>query len=312
MRVLLAGGGTAGHTSPLLATADALRRLDPDVEITCLGTPRGLETRVVPEAGYPLELIPPVPLPRAPNADLLEVPGRLRGAVKRDARGPRPGPARRGRRLRRLRLGAGLPRRPPAQAAARRPRAATPCRASPTRLGARIAAPVAVSFPDTPLPHADVRRAADPPDDLRRSTGPRCAPRRGAFFGLDRRPADAAGDRRLPGRPPASTSGRPAPPRRSPTPASRCCTSSGRRARPSARARPACPTSCCVRRPDGPRLRRRRPGGLPRRRQQRHRGRRPSGCRRSSCRCRSATASRRSTPGRSSTPAAGCWSPTPR
>ena len=32
MRILLAGGGTAGHTSPLLATADALRRLDPEVE----------------------------------------------------------------------------------------------------------------------------------------------------------------------------------------------------------------------------------------------------------------------------------------
>ena len=64
MRVLLAGGGTAGHTSPLLATADALRRLDPSVEITCLGTPRGLETRVVPEAGYTLELIDPVPLTR--------------------------------------------------------------------------------------------------------------------------------------------------------------------------------------------------------------------------------------------------------
>ena len=65
MRVLLAGGGTAGHTSPLLATADALRRLSTrTIEITCLGTPRGLENRVVPEAGYPLELIPPVPLPR--------------------------------------------------------------------------------------------------------------------------------------------------------------------------------------------------------------------------------------------------------
>ena len=37
-RVLLAGGGTAGHTSPLLATADALRRRDPDIEITALGT----------------------------------------------------------------------------------------------------------------------------------------------------------------------------------------------------------------------------------------------------------------------------------
>ena len=33
MRILLAGGGTAGHTSPLLATADALRRADPAVEI---------------------------------------------------------------------------------------------------------------------------------------------------------------------------------------------------------------------------------------------------------------------------------------
>ncbi len=82
MRILLAGGGTAGHTSPLLATADALRRLEPTAEITCLGTPRGLENRVVPEAGYPLELIPPGPMPRRPNADLVKVPVRLRGAVK--------------------------------------------------------------------------------------------------------------------------------------------------------------------------------------------------------------------------------------
>src|SRR3954452_16756465 len=86
MHILLAGGGTAGHTSPLLATADALRRLEPAVEITCLGTARGLETRVVTEAGYPLELIAPVPLPRRPSIDLLRVPGRLRGAVK-EARG---------------------------------------------------------------------------------------------------------------------------------------------------------------------------------------------------------------------------------
>ncbi|HET6563290.1 MAG TPA: undecaprenyldiphospho-muramoylpentapeptide beta-N-acetylglucosaminyltransferase [Marmoricola sp.] len=77
----MAGGGTAGHTSPLLATADALRRTDPAIEVTALGTPRGLEVRVVPEAGYPLELVPPVPLPRKPGADLLRLPGRLRGAV---------------------------------------------------------------------------------------------------------------------------------------------------------------------------------------------------------------------------------------
>jgi len=80
-RVLMAGGGTAGHTSPLLATADALRRLDADLAVTALGTPRGLEVRVVPEAGYPLELVPPVPLPRKVGADLFRVPGRLRRAV---------------------------------------------------------------------------------------------------------------------------------------------------------------------------------------------------------------------------------------
>ncbi len=80
-RVLLAGGGTAGHTSPLLATAEALQRLAHDVAVTALGTPRGLETRVIPEAGLPLELVPPVPLPRRPSADLLRVPGRLRAAV---------------------------------------------------------------------------------------------------------------------------------------------------------------------------------------------------------------------------------------
>jgi UDP-N-acetylglucosamine--N-acetylmuramyl-(pentapeptide) pyrophosphoryl-undecaprenol N-acetylglucosamine transferase len=81
MRILLAGGGTAGHTSPMLATADALVRLQPDVEITCLGTARGIETRVVPAAGYPLELVPPVPLPRSPSLDLAKVPARLRAAV---------------------------------------------------------------------------------------------------------------------------------------------------------------------------------------------------------------------------------------
>ncbi|MCW2831951.1 MAG: murG, partial [Aeromicrobium sp.] len=83
MRVLLAGGGTAGHTSPLLATAAVLR--DRGVEITCLGTPRGLEVTLIPQAGVPLELVPPVPLPRRPGKALAQVPGRLRAAVKATA-----------------------------------------------------------------------------------------------------------------------------------------------------------------------------------------------------------------------------------
>lgn len=80
MRALLAGGGTAGHTSPLLATAAVLR--DEGVDVTCLGTPRGLEVRLIPEAGFPLELVPPVPLPRRPGKAMLAVPSRLRAAVK--------------------------------------------------------------------------------------------------------------------------------------------------------------------------------------------------------------------------------------
>ena len=81
MRVLLAGGGSAGHIEPALALADALRRLEPDAEVTCLGTERGLETRLIPLRGYPLELIPAVPMPRSVTPKLLTVPGRLAGAV---------------------------------------------------------------------------------------------------------------------------------------------------------------------------------------------------------------------------------------
>jgi UDP-N-acetylglucosamine--N-acetylmuramyl-(pentapeptide) pyrophosphoryl-undecaprenol N-acetylglucosamine transferase len=79
--VVIAGGGTGGHIEPALALADALRRADPDTVITCLGTERGLETRLVPMRGYDLALIPPVPLPRKLTPALLSVPGRMVGAV---------------------------------------------------------------------------------------------------------------------------------------------------------------------------------------------------------------------------------------
>lgn len=154
MRVLLAGGGTAGHTSPLIATADALRRLRPDVEITCLGTERGLETTVVPAAGYPLELVPPVPLPRRPGADLARVPGRLRGAIRAtEAVIDRVRPD--------VVVGYGGYVAVPAYLAARRRRLPLVVHEQNTvpgianKLGARLARRVAVSFPGTPLRHAE-------------------------------------------------------------------------------------------------------------------------------------------------------------
>lgn len=82
LSVVLAGGGTAGHVEPAMAVADALSALDPHVRITALGTARGLETRLVPERGYDLELITPVPLPRKPTGDLARLPRRVWRAVR--------------------------------------------------------------------------------------------------------------------------------------------------------------------------------------------------------------------------------------
>jgi len=152
-RILLAGGGTAGHTSPLLATADALRRRHPDLEITCLGTPRGLETTLIPAAGYPLELVSPVPLSRRVNADLLRTPARLRASVREAVAvvdRVRPDVV----------VGFGGYVSVPAYLAARRRHLplvvheGNALAGIANKLGARLTRHVATSFPGTRLPHA--------------------------------------------------------------------------------------------------------------------------------------------------------------
>jgi UDP-N-acetylglucosamine--N-acetylmuramyl-(pentapeptide) pyrophosphoryl-undecaprenol N-acetylglucosamine transferase len=153
VRVLLAGGGSAGHTSPLLATADALQRLSPGVEITCLGTRDRIEAQIIPAAGYPLEFVPSVPLPRRPNADLARLPGRLR-AARRAALDV----------IDRIRpdvvCGFGGFVSVPAYLAARARGVPLVVHEGNTlpgvanKLGARFTEHVATSFPDTRLPHA--------------------------------------------------------------------------------------------------------------------------------------------------------------
>ncbi|MFK0008683.1 undecaprenyldiphospho-muramoylpentapeptide beta-N-acetylglucosaminyltransferase [Paenarthrobacter sp. NPDC090520] len=81
LSVVLAGGGTAGHISPLLAIADAIKAKREDAAILAVGTPSGMETRLIPAAGYELATIDRVPFPRRPSLDLLKLPGRLSGAV---------------------------------------------------------------------------------------------------------------------------------------------------------------------------------------------------------------------------------------
>ncbi|WP_457949521.1 undecaprenyldiphospho-muramoylpentapeptide beta-N-acetylglucosaminyltransferase [Pseudarthrobacter sp. alpha12b] len=80
--IVLAGGGTAGHISPLLAIAAALRSEAPDASILAVGTPSGMETRLVPAAGVQLATIDRVPFPRKPSGDLFRLPARLAGAVR--------------------------------------------------------------------------------------------------------------------------------------------------------------------------------------------------------------------------------------
>lgn len=80
MRVAVAGGGTAGHIEPALNVADELR--DRGVDVVAFGTERGLEQTLVPERGYRLRDIPPVPFPRRLSLDIVTFPWRLRSAVQ--------------------------------------------------------------------------------------------------------------------------------------------------------------------------------------------------------------------------------------
>jgi UDP-N-acetylglucosamine--N-acetylmuramyl-(pentapeptide) pyrophosphoryl-undecaprenol N-acetylglucosamine transferase len=153
--VLLAGGGSAGHVSPLLALADCLRRRDPDLRVTALGTQRGLEQRLVPARGYDLRTIPRVAFPRRFGGALVRLPGALRQAVHlagvlMDETAPD------------VVVGFGGYVSTPAYLAARRrgiPIVVHEQNARPglaNRLGARMTPFVATTFASTPLPHATV------------------------------------------------------------------------------------------------------------------------------------------------------------
>ncbi|MDO4919979.1 undecaprenyldiphospho-muramoylpentapeptide beta-N-acetylglucosaminyltransferase [Kocuria sp.] len=149
-RVVLAGGGTAGHISPLLAIAHAIQEARADASVCAVGTASGMETRLVPAAGVDLELIERVPLPRRPSADLLRLPRRMATAVQQAGRIL-------DSRQATVVVGVGgYVCTPVYLAAARRriPVVIHEANAKPgiaNRVGARFASVVATAFPDTPL-----------------------------------------------------------------------------------------------------------------------------------------------------------------
>lgn len=152
--VVLAGGGTAGHISPLLAIASAVNRLDPAAEQSVIGTAAGLETRLVPEAGYQLDLIDKVPFPRRPTLDVLSFPSRFNQATQEAQ-------AILQRRRADVVIGVGGYVCPPVYRAAKKlgiPVVLHEANARPglaNRLGARSAAFIGTAFEGTPLKGAE-------------------------------------------------------------------------------------------------------------------------------------------------------------
>src|SRR4051794_31440045 len=60
--ILIAAGGTGGHLFSRISVADELKARGPQTRVVFVGTPRGLEGRLVPQAGYELEMLPILPL----------------------------------------------------------------------------------------------------------------------------------------------------------------------------------------------------------------------------------------------------------
>jgi UDP-N-acetylglucosamine--N-acetylmuramyl-(pentapeptide) pyrophosphoryl-undecaprenol N-acetylglucosamine transferase len=84
MRVIVAGGGTAGHVYPGLSLAETLRERGHDV--TFLGTASGLEARLVPAAGFAFHVIQARPLVRRLSVSSVRAPFAAVRAV-RECRG---------------------------------------------------------------------------------------------------------------------------------------------------------------------------------------------------------------------------------
>lgn len=72
--VVFAGGGTAGHIQPALAVAREWKRLHPSDICLFIGTAKGLETSLVPDAGFDLKIIPKVAIARRPSFSWIKIP----------------------------------------------------------------------------------------------------------------------------------------------------------------------------------------------------------------------------------------------
>jgi UDP-N-acetylglucosamine--N-acetylmuramyl-(pentapeptide) pyrophosphoryl-undecaprenol N-acetylglucosamine transferase len=79
--VVFAGGGTAGHIQPALAVAREWKKLHPSDKCLFIGTAKGLETTLIPQAGFELRIIPKVAIARRPSFSWLKIPFDLLSSI---------------------------------------------------------------------------------------------------------------------------------------------------------------------------------------------------------------------------------------
>lgn len=72
MKVLISGGGTAGHINPGIAIANKLKSMQREVDILFVGTQKGMENTLVPKEGYELRIIKATGLKRKISLDVLK------------------------------------------------------------------------------------------------------------------------------------------------------------------------------------------------------------------------------------------------
>ena len=77
MKVILSGGGTGGHIYPALTIADQIKKLQPEAEISFVGTQQGLEKDIIPRYGYKLQFIEVAGFKRSLSLDTLRSAAKL-------------------------------------------------------------------------------------------------------------------------------------------------------------------------------------------------------------------------------------------
>ena len=83
MRILLAGGGTAGHINPAVAIAKYAQSVEPDTEILFVGKKGGMEARLVPSEGFDIRFVEVEGLKRRLSLSNLTAAAKLVGAVSK-------------------------------------------------------------------------------------------------------------------------------------------------------------------------------------------------------------------------------------